>query len=346
MKAPTPRGPVSSAVLSTLELSPNDPDADAAAERLSAAISVALQQDGDLLEDGDLQLGLFLLFELHYTGIEGVSDLWEWDRRILESRRHVEDALESVLRRSVDVPELPAPETEAVAAALFELTAPQPGPSLSHEVAVHATDEQLHEFLIHRSIYTLKEADPHSWAIPRLSGRAKAALVEVQSDEYGGGRPSRMHSALFAQTMRGLGLDDSYGHYVDAVPAITLASLNTMSLFGLNRRLRGAICGHLAAFEMTSSLPNRMYGDGFRRLGYGTDVTWYFDEHVEADSVHEQIAGRDLAGGLAEQEPELLPDIMFGAAACLYVDGLVADHVRLSWNAGRSSLREPVSAAV
>ena len=122
--------------------------------------------------------------------------------------------------------------------------------------------------------------------------------------------------------MRSLGLDDSYGAYVDNVPAITLASFTMMSMFGLNRSLRGAITGHLAAFEMTSSIPNRFYGNGFRRLGHDEDVTWYYDEHVEADAVHEQIAGRDLAGGLAEQHPELLADIVFGAAACLYVDGL------------------------
>ena len=113
-----------------------------------------------------------------------------------------------------------------------------------------------------------------------------------------------------------------------------------MSMFGLNRRLRGAIVGHLAAFEMTSSIPNRSYGDGFRRHGFGADVTGYFDEHVEADAVHEQIAARDLAGALAEDEPELLPDILFGAAACLTVDGWVGDHILSSWESGRSSLQE------
>jgi hypothetical protein len=112
-----------------------------------------------------------------------------------------------------------------------------------------------------------------------------------------------------------------------------------MSLFGLHRRLRGAIAGHLAAFEMTSSLPNRLYGDGFRRHGYGTATTEYFDEHVEADAVHEQIAARDLAGGLAEAEPELVPDILFGAAVCLYLDDLVAAHVLGAWERGESSLR-------
>jgi hypothetical protein len=74
-------------------------------------------------------------------------------------------------------------------------------------------------------------------------------------------------------------------------------------------------------------------------------VTDYFDEHVEADAVHEQIAGRDLAGALAEDQPELLPDIMFGAAACLTVDGMVAAHMLESWQRGESSLRSPEAAA-
>ena len=52
---------------------------------------------------------------------------------------------------------------------------------------------------MHRSAYQLKEADPHSWALPRLSGPPKAALVEVQADEYGGGRPERIHAELFAK---------------------------------------------------------------------------------------------------------------------------------------------------
>lgn len=97
--------------------------------------------------------------------------------------------------------------------------------------------------------------------------------------------------------------------------------------------------GHLAAFEMTSSIPNRLYGDGFRRLGYDARTTRYFDIHVEADAIHEQIAARDLAGALAEDEPALLADIVFGAAACLAVDGWVGQHILDLWEAGQSSLR-------
>src|SRR3712207_5152098 len=120
------------------------------------------------------------------------------------------------------------------------------------------------------------------------------------------------------------------------------STVNRRSCLGLHRRRRGAIVGHLAAFEMTSSLPNRRYGNALRRLGFDADATWFFDEHVEADAVHEQIAARDLAGGLVEAEPELLADVLLGARACLALDGLAARHLLDCWQRGASSLREPV----
>ncbi|MDR6972140.1 iron-containing redox enzyme family protein [Leifsonia shinshuensis] len=336
----TPRGPVSEALLEALQTDPSAPSDQL--RRFAALTAEALDAGPDLLTDEDLQLTLFVLYGLHYGGTVDADDEWEWNPELLRTRRSIERVFERQLRERVPVGDLPEPTADAVAAHLFELTAEDGGPSLSRFLAKKATEEQAVEFVIHRSIYTRKEADPHSWAIPRLSGRPKAALVEVQADEYGGGRPERIHAEIFGQTMRSLGLDDAYGAYIDNVPAITLASFTMMSMFGLNRSLRGAITGHLAAFEMTSSIPNRFYGNGFRRLGHGEDVTWYYDEHVEADAVHEQIAGRDLAGGLAEQQPDLLPDIVFGAAACLYVDGLAGLHMLECFEAGRSSLREPV----
>ncbi len=284
----------------------------------------------------DAQIALLMLYELHYRGLAGAPEDWEWDTDLLICRRLLERRFESELRELATVDD-PGGD---VAEVLFDMTAPTRGPSLSRYVAARATKEQLLEFLIHRSVYQLKEADPHSWAIPRLAGTVKAALVEVQIDEYGGGRADRMHSALFAQTMRELGLDDSYGAMVDQVPAVTLATVNAMSMFGLNRRLLGAIVGHLAAFEMTSSLPNRMYGNGLRRVGYGPEATRFFDEHVEADAVHEQIAGRDLAGGLVAQQPERRADVLFGAAACLALDEFAGRHLLSAWENQLSSLRE------
>lgn len=338
MKIPAPRGRVSATLLDLLRHRSGVAYTD-----LDQVLGEALAATPDLLRDEDLQLTLFCLYELHYSGLDGVADAAEWDPELIRLRARLEAAFEEVLRDVVPLPDLPEPRSADVAQVLFDLAAEDSGPSVSRYVASKASVDQLREFLVLRSIYQLKEADPHSWAIPRLPvGRAKAALVEIQADEYGGGRPERMHSKLFATTMEGLGLDSGYGYYIDEVPALTLASSNAMSLFGLNRRLRGAIAGHLAAFEMTSSIPNAFYARGFRRHGFSDEVTYYFDEHVEADAVHEQIAARDLAGGLAEAEPQLLGDIIFGAATVLAIDALLGEDQLRAWQAGGSALLAPL----
>ncbi|MDQ1059992.1 hypothetical protein QFZ23_003893 [Arthrobacter globiformis] len=41
----------------------------------------------DILNDDDIQLALFCLYELHYGGIEGVDDAWEWEPGLIALRR-------------------------------------------------------------------------------------------------------------------------------------------------------------------------------------------------------------------------------------------------------------------
>jgi hypothetical protein len=211
---------------------------------------------------------------------------------------------------------------------------------LSGYLRGRATYEQFREFVTHRSVYHLREADPHTYVIPRLAGRPKAALIEIQFDEYGGGSVPKMHQELFKRTMSWFGLDLTYGAYVDSVPAATLATNNVMSLFALHRRNRAALLGHLAAYEMTSSIPNRAYASGLRRLGGDASSRAFYDEHVEADAVHEQIAAHDLCGSFAAAEPELAGDVLYGARCALALDAQWAARVLASWEAGRSSLRE------
>ncbi|PKQ34027.1 MAG: hypothetical protein CVT61_13260 [Actinobacteria bacterium HGW-Actinobacteria-11] len=326
------RGPLSRAVIAHLT--------EGTASDHTALAADAVAASTDIVRDDDIQLALFVLYASAYGSLPQLDADLEWDPALLRTRQVLEAAFERSLRARIPTPDLPDPTVDAVGRALFALAEADTGPSLSRYFVKKATEEQAREMLIQRSAYTLREADPHSWAIPRLDGRAKAALVEIQSDEYGGGRPQRVHATLFARAMTAAGLDATYGAYIDDLPALTLASLNMMSLFGLNRRLVGAIVGHLAAYEMTSSIPCRLYADGLRRLGFDAAVTAYFDEHVEADAVHEQIAARDLAGSLAEDHPELLPDIMFGATACLTVDGWGGTATLEAWTAGASALRQ------
>jgi Iron-containing redox enzyme len=322
-RLPAPRGPVSAAVVDAIARPPRP-------------LSLPAPAGDDPAADDDLQLALYVCYELHYRGFAGVDERWEWDPALLAARAALEAVFEAALRRAVRPAAVPP---EAVEAELRRMIAEDDGPPLARTLEREAGLQQFREFLIHRSAYQLKEADPHSWAVPRLAGRPKEALVEVQADEYGGGRPGRMHATLFAGSMRALGLDDAYGAYLDAIPAPTLATVNLMSLLGLHRRLRGAIVGHLAAFEITSPEPNRRYGDGLRRLGFGRDATEFFDEHVEADAVHEAVAAHDLAQGLAVAEPRLAGDILFGAAALLHLEARFARHLLDHWAAGRSSLR-------
>jgi hypothetical protein len=318
---PQPRGPVSEALFAALRHAPSP---------------LALPEEPFAFED--LQLALYCCYELHYRGFEGVDDAWEWDPGLLALRAVLEQAFEA------DVLELAGPPGEPPAAdqidvELRELMQADDAPSVSTFLERQAGREQALEFLIHRSAYQLKEADPHSWAIPRLHGTPKAALVEIQADEYGEGRPDQIHAQLFARSMEALDLDSTYGAYLDKIPGVTLATVNLMSWMGLHRRRRGAIVGHLALFEMTSSVPNRRYGSGLRRLGWdGDDAVAFFDVHVVADAVHESIAAVDLAGGLARQDARLGADVLWGARALIAIDGRWARHMMEAWEAGASSL--------
>jgi hypothetical protein len=302
---------------------------------------VSLPRQPRPTDDDDLHLALFVCYELAYRGWDGVDDDWEWDPALIEFRTGLEHQFLHALYELVGPPRPVDPET--VAHGLAEVVAADDGPSLSGYLRGRATYEQFREFVTHRSVYHLREADPHTFAIPRLGGRAKAALVEIQADEYGGGVEPRMHQELFKKTMRWFGLDLTYGAYVPAVGPATLAVNNLMSLFGLHRKRRGALLGHLAAYEMTSSLPNRAYGNGLRRLGGDADATAFYDEHVEADAVHEQIAAHDMCQSFAAAEPDLAGDVLFGARCALAVDAQWATGLLDAWADGRSSLREGVS---
>jgi hypothetical protein len=318
---PTPRGPLSETLFDALRQAPQE-----------------LPAMPDAADDEDLHLALYCCYELHYRGFDGVDDRWEWEPSLLRVRGALEQRFEGELHERVGPPGEP-PDPSEVDVRLRELMQADDAPSVSSFIEREATMAQLLEFMVHRSAYQLKEADPHSWALPRLWGRPKAAMVEVQADEYGNGRPDDIHAELFARAMDAVGLDSTYGAYLDQIPGVTLATVNLMSLFGLHRRLRGAIVGHLALFEMTSSVPNRRYAGGLRRLGYDGEACLFFDVHVVADAVHESVAAVDLAGGLAKQDPALGADVLWGARALLEIDGRWARHMMSAWESDGSSLR-------
>jgi len=294
--------------------------------------------DGDPVHGEDAALALYVLYELHYRGFSGVDDAWEWEPSLLAVRAGLEADFLARLHELVG----PVPRAFDSTAGLRQALQVVDGPSLSRYAEDEATLQEVRELAVHRSAWQLKEADPHSWAIPRLSGRAKAALVEIQKEEYGDGVERDSHQVLFGLTMLELGLDPSYGAYLDHLPAVTLATVNLVSLFGLHRQWRGALVGHLAAFEMTSIEPMGNYAAGLKRLGLSTDARHFYEVHVVADAHHSELAAEALAGGLIEQEPELAEQVLFGAAAVSVLERCFADHVLAAFGAGRTSLLVPL----
>jgi hypothetical protein len=281
------------------------------------------------LSDGDLQAALNCCYEMHYRGFEDADERLEWSAELATVVAALERRFEGALRAVVPVPVSAVPVDQA----LRQIVDDERGPSLSGFLLREGTAVHFREFVVQRSLYHLKEADPHTWQIPRLAGKAKAALVEIQADEYGGGRLAGMHATMFAQSMRALGLDDTYGAYWPRCLPETFAAVNLMSMLGLHRRHRGASLGHLAALEMTSTRPNQRYANGLRRLGFGRSATAFFDEHVEADAVHEQLAAVDMCGSFVQAEGHLEADVLWGAACCLALDNAAGLALLRRWNA-------------
>jgi hypothetical protein len=281
----------------------------------------------------DLQLALYTCYELHYRGFSGVADSWEWDPGLLRLRAAMEHRFLTALRGDV-------PAHASVDDALDEiLVDPVDGTGASYFLHDEGEWWQLREYAAQRSLYHLKEADPHAWVLPRLTGRAKAAMMAVEFDEFGGGHPERAHARLFADLMEDLDLDPAYGRYLDAGSAEVLATVNLMSLLALHRGLRGALVGHFAALEINSSPPSRRLAQALARVGAGPAAVFFYTEHVEADAVHEQIARHDIIGGLLEAEPDLAPDVAFGIHATGFLEDRLSEHLTGAWRKGESSLR-------
>jgi Iron-containing redox enzyme len=323
---PNDRGPISAAVLPFLR-------GDAAADSLRDVVPAVPTADpyGD-----DAQLALYVAYELHYLGFAGVDDSCEWEPELLALRRALEQRFEASLHADV----AGGDDVDGEIAAL--LVEPVEGEGPSWFLRREGDHDQLREYLAHRSLYHLKEADPQAWAIPRLEGQAKASFVTVEHDEYGAGRGELMHAQLFADMMAENGLDPTYGAYVEHAVAATLAEVNFMSMCGLQRAHRGALVGQFALVELTSSPGSARLVAALERLGSGPASVRFYDEHVEADAVHEQVVRRGVIAPLLAAEPDLAADVVFGLQASTLLTDRLGDHLLGCWRRDRTSLRRPL----
>jgi hypothetical protein len=292
----------------------------------------------DALFGEDTPLALYSLYELHYRGFLNVAEGWEWDPNLLELRRNLEAAFIRRLRHEVSTHYGSASVAPDDVIGQLRTLMTSAGPSLSSFMSVDATPEHVRELSIHRSPYQGKEADPHTWAIPRLKGQSKAALVLIQFGEYGDGQTSKMHAELFSDALEAMGLERRCAAHLDAVPGASLSAVNLVSLFGLHRRWRGALIGHLALFEMCAVELMSHQVEAMRRLGMEGAIP-FFEAHVASDVAHERIALGEMVGGLLADEPGLSDDVVFGARALDLLERQFAGRLLAAWSLGQSSLR-------
>lgn len=280
---------------------------------------------------GDAQLALYLTYEVHYAD-SAFTWVDEWDPLLTDLRVALEHATELRLASMLATrPAVAADPNRPVSERLMALIEADTAPSLSR-AALRADLGQLREMVRQRSLYHLREADQHMMAVSRLTGAAKQLYVEIQAGEYGADGPGRrMHSELYAQTMRELGLDDSPNAYLDEAHAESFLLCNLISLFAFNRRWAAAAVGHLASFECTSVEPMRRYVDAFTSAGASPEAIRFYAVHILADAHHENVA-RDLVGAFAAQHPERVDQLLFGAECALLVEAMFARAVLDDWS--------------
>jgi hypothetical protein len=124
---PEPAGPLSAAVVARLSSSPEAADGEGHPH--------VAPLGGDALADDDLQLALYLCYELHYTGFAATDPRWEWDPELIRFRRRLEEAFVAALRSAVP---LRSADPGEVGDLLFELadqTAPNPSFASSWSIA-------------------------------------------------------------------------------------------------------------------------------------------------------------------------------------------------------------------
>ena len=173
MRLPPARGPFSAAVKIALISDPADEE--------FLRVSVP-DEVGDLFRDEDLQLGLWMLYEQSYRTFEGARD-HEWDPAAVAVRRRLERAFEEQLRAATGAATSAAlAAADDVASQIEAAIRESGGPDLARFLHREADREQMLEFLAQRSLFHLKESDPHAFVVGRVGGAAKVALAELLYD--------------------------------------------------------------------------------------------------------------------------------------------------------------------
>lgn len=269
----------------------------------------------------DLQLALYVSYELHHRGFADVDPRWEWDPGVLQLRARLEEAFGTALRDDVgDV-------TQCKAADEIRRLCTRSSALVDH-LREEGTWAQMREYFVQRSVHRLKIDDAGAWAT--------YAMTPAEFDRSVSGAPERTPGCRFADVLTAAGLDASYLHYLGEVTPEALALVNMMSLFGLHRNLRGAATGQVVATKITIRRSSAGLVDALLRLGAPQPCVQFYRDHAGTSDGPLRC---ETVGALLEREPELEPDVVLGIRAFELLEDRFANRLLTCWADGRPSLR-------
>lgn len=231
-------------------------------------------------------------------------------------RRFERGLLESLDARRANSEPADAPDPGDLAGYFAALaTAPQSfdGTGWGRFVRDEITLDQLRRIVAQRSLFFLREPDPWIFALPTLTGVAKAGLIDLLLDEYGWGKLDHMHSSVYARLMNALDLDPRPDAYEAEASWQYLATLNHQWMLaltpGLSRRLLGTI--YLTEADSPSAMAN--YLIAWERLGVtDPEVLKFYEIHICADENHRDVALGEVLLPVCEQDPAAIAEIAAG----------------------------------
>ncbi len=312
---PTPRGPVSAALIAVLTGRVGAPPI---VSSFDAQVERAIVASPDMLTDDDLQLALLCFGALDAGGLGRVDARWAVDPLLISVRENLEAALEESLREEVHLPSARLARgaiatgddiADAVTATLEGIIDDADAARPFRYLAQHATAAQLREHLVARSIRSvLVDADQR---VVADDATAAASLLARLGDQR-------------LQTQRGC--------YVDVVDVRVLTAVNATAMLSRHDRLRGLFYGLRTTTGSVETSIEAAVVDALGRLGKPL---------LQSDAARGAGAGRArIAAGLVEAEPALLDDVLLGAAIGVAVERWITEHEVVRWKVGRSALRD------
>jgi len=319
---PWPRGPLSATVVSALQRQPGTLGATPPLTGL------------DALSDDDFQLALYLCYEMNYRGLAKAE--WEWDPGLLNFRTELEQIFVERLRDEIGHAGVRFPQE--VEAAFEELVSDSSSTALAMYLSDSGTIDQFREFCVHRSAHQQRTLDTETYVPLRRVDENEAAKVMIQFDEWGVVASGRVRANFLAAAMTALGLDPSYGSYVEILPGVTLATANLATMFALHPHWRAALVGQLAVAELTSTESMERYRHALFRFGLDSVGRRFVQTDVLVDSRRPLLARSQVVTGLLGAGPRFGDDLLFGVAAVMMLEQRFGDHLLDSWTESQSSL--------